>query len=202
MRQGVFTLAAGQLRSKINKQKKKQNPAAPKTNHEIHNRSATATTSRQRGTKHVPSVIPYSPASIDPWFVEIGLVQLSQTAKTTNVTHATYRQTYTQIKCWNPVQTPGWSGFSPCRHYGTTIFYSNVFWSGTVFFDMAHCMVQCTWFLVVEYTSGSSIYMMRYCIHVLKFPRQWETLLITRPFFAYRQKNLIIPGYVQGAIIS
>ena len=36
--------------------------------------------------KHVPRVSPYSPASIDPGFVEIGFVQLSQSVKTTNVT--------------------------------------------------------------------------------------------------------------------
>ena len=30
---------------------------------------------------------PYSPASVDPGFLEIGLVQLSQSVKTTNVTH-------------------------------------------------------------------------------------------------------------------
>ena len=42
---------------------------------------ATATTLRRRATKHVPRVRPYSPASIDPGFVEIGLVQLSQSAK-------------------------------------------------------------------------------------------------------------------------
>ena len=54
----------------------------------LHNSSpATATTSRRRATKHVPRVSPYSPASIDPGFVEIGLVQLSQSVKTTNVTH-------------------------------------------------------------------------------------------------------------------
>ena len=33
---------------------------------------------RRRATKHVPRVSPYSPASIDPGFVEIGHVQLSQ----------------------------------------------------------------------------------------------------------------------------
>ena len=38
-------------------------------------------------TKHVPRVSPYSPAFVDPGFVEIGLVQLSRSAKTTNVTH-------------------------------------------------------------------------------------------------------------------
>ena len=35
--------------------------------------------------KHVPRVSPHSPASIDPGFVEISLVQLSQSVKTTNV---------------------------------------------------------------------------------------------------------------------
>ena len=66
------------------------NPAALKTHHEIHIGPATATTSRRRATKHVPRVSPYSPASIDPGFVEIGLVQLSQSVKTTNVIrHAT-----------------------------------------------------------------------------------------------------------------
>ena len=48
-------------------------------------------------TKHVPRVSPYSPASIDPEFVEIGLVQLSQSVKTTNVTH-TLTQTDGLIK--------------------------------------------------------------------------------------------------------
>ena len=57
------------------------------THHETHISRATATTSRQIATKHAPRVSPCSPASIDPGFVEIGLVQLSQTVKTTNVTH-------------------------------------------------------------------------------------------------------------------
>ena len=43
--------------------------------------------SRWHARKHVPSVSPYSPASIDPEFVEIGHVQLSLSVKTTNVTH-------------------------------------------------------------------------------------------------------------------
>ena len=42
------------------------------------------TTSRRRAKKHVPRVSPCSPASIDTGFVEIGLVQLSQSVKTTN----------------------------------------------------------------------------------------------------------------------
>ena len=65
---------------------KHENPAAPKTHHEIHNTPATATTSRRLATRHVPPVSPYSPASIDPGFVGIGLQQLSQSGKTTNVT--------------------------------------------------------------------------------------------------------------------
>ena len=67
--------------------KKHENPAAPTTHHEIHSSPATATTSTRRALKHVPRVSPYSPASIDPGFVEIGLVQLSQSVKMTNVTH-------------------------------------------------------------------------------------------------------------------
>ena len=49
--------------------------------------------SRQRATKRVPRVSPYLPDSIDPVFMAIGLVQLSQSVKTTNVTH-TDRRTY------------------------------------------------------------------------------------------------------------
>ena len=61
--------------------------APPKKKHEIHISPATATNSRRRAAKHVPRVSPRSPASIDPGFVEIGLVQLSQSVKTMNVTH-------------------------------------------------------------------------------------------------------------------
>ena len=65
--------------------KLKLNPAPPKTHHEIHSSPAIATTSRRRATKHAPCVSPYSPASIDPGFVEIGSAQLSQSVKTTHV---------------------------------------------------------------------------------------------------------------------
>ena len=75
-------------------EKNTKNPAAPRTHHEIHSNPATGTTSRRRGMKHVPRVRPHSPASIDPGFVEIGLVQLSQSVKTTNVTH-THAHTHT-----------------------------------------------------------------------------------------------------------
>ena len=67
--------------------KKNTNPAAPKTHHEIHSSPATATTSGRRATKHVPRASPYSLASVDLGFVEIGLVHLSQAVKTTHVTH-------------------------------------------------------------------------------------------------------------------
>ena len=69
------------------KKRKKRNPAAPKTHHEIHSSPATATTPRRHVTKHVPRVRPHSPGSIDPRFVEMSLVQLSQSVKTTNVKH-------------------------------------------------------------------------------------------------------------------
>ena len=64
-----------------------QKIAPPKTHDEIYSRPATATNSRRRAAKHVPRVRPHLPASIDPWFVKIGLVQLSLSVKMTNVTH-------------------------------------------------------------------------------------------------------------------
>ena len=73
-------------RKKIGKKNPKKS-AATKIHHKIHSSPATATTSRRLATKHVPHVSPYSPASIDPGFAEIGLVQLPQSVKTTNVTH-------------------------------------------------------------------------------------------------------------------
>ena len=73
-------------------EKTTRNPAAPKTHHEMHSSPAIATIRRRRVIKHVPRVSPHSPASTDPGFVEIGLVQLSQSVKTTNVTH-THRHT-------------------------------------------------------------------------------------------------------------
>ena len=89
MSQDGLILAVGRVRSKkkIEKNKNNKKSTPPKTHHDIHSSPATATTSRQRATKHAPRVSSYSPASIDPGFVEIGLVQLSQSVKTTNVTH-------------------------------------------------------------------------------------------------------------------
>ena len=100
MRQGGLTLATGRVRSKKKKQSKK-NPkktAPPKSHHESHSSPATKTKSTRRETNHVPRSSPYLLASIDAEFVEIGLVQLSQSVKTTNVTHTltdTHRQTHT-----------------------------------------------------------------------------------------------------------
>ena len=90
MRQGGLIPAAGRVRSK-KKQKTKKNTekksAPPKTHHDIHSSPATATTSRRHVMKQVLRVRPHSPASIDPEFVEISLVQLSKSVKTLNVTH-------------------------------------------------------------------------------------------------------------------
>ena len=75
MRQGGLVLAAGRVRSKKkNEKKKRKKNAPPETHHEIHSRPATAINSRRRAAKHVPRVSPFSPASIDPGFVEIGFV--------------------------------------------------------------------------------------------------------------------------------
>ena len=72
---GGLILAAGRVRSKKKKMKKTpEKSAPPETHHEIHSRPATASNWRRNATKHVPRVSPYSPASIDPGFVEIGLV--------------------------------------------------------------------------------------------------------------------------------
>ena len=70
-----------------NRKKKHEKIRPTQNTYEIHRNPTTATTSRRRATKRVPRVSPYSPASIDPGFVEIGLVQFSQSVKTTNVTH-------------------------------------------------------------------------------------------------------------------
>ena len=77
---GGLILAVGRVRSKKNKIeiKNMKKIAPPKTHHDVHSSPATATTSRRRATKHVQRVSLYSLASIDPGFVEIGLVQLSQ----------------------------------------------------------------------------------------------------------------------------
>ena len=72
---------------KNRKTKIKKKFAPPKTQHEIHSSTATATTSRRHAKNHVPRVSPYSPVSVDTGFVEIGLVQLSRSVKMAIVTH-------------------------------------------------------------------------------------------------------------------
>ena len=74
-------------KKKIGNKKHGKKSASPKTHHEIHNSPATASNSRPHVRKHVPRVSPYTLASINPVFVEIGLVQLSQSLKKTNVTN-------------------------------------------------------------------------------------------------------------------
>ena len=74
-------------RKKKNPKKIAEKSAPPETHHEIHSSPATASNSRRHARAYVPRVSPYSPVSIDPEFMEIGLVKLSQSAKTTNVTH-------------------------------------------------------------------------------------------------------------------
>ena len=81
MRQGGLILAAGRVRSK-NKKKIRPTQNTPRNLQQPGDRDHLETA--RRNTSHVSS---YSFASIDPGFVEIGLVQLSQSAKTTNVTH-------------------------------------------------------------------------------------------------------------------
>ena len=93
MTHGGLILATGRVHSNKKTKKKQRITAAPKTHHGVHGSRATATISRWRATKRIPRVSPYSPTSVDPGFVEIGLVQLSQSVKTTNVTH-TDRHTY------------------------------------------------------------------------------------------------------------
>ena len=91
---GGLIPATGRVRSKKKNRKKNKKKITPsKTYHESHSSPATVTTSRRCTKNHVPCVSQYSPAFIDTGFVEIGLVQLSQSAKTTNVKHTlTHRQ--------------------------------------------------------------------------------------------------------------
>ena len=72
---------------KNRKKNTEKKSAPPKTHHEIHSSPATASNSIRHTTKHVPRVSPYSPAFIDPGFVQIGLVPLSQLEITTNLAH-------------------------------------------------------------------------------------------------------------------
>ena len=91
--QGDLILAGGLVRSKKQKvEKKKHENFHPRRRHHECHSPATVTNSIQRATKHVQSVSPYSFASIGPAVEEIGLAQVTQSVKTTNVT-STHRQT-------------------------------------------------------------------------------------------------------------
>ena len=115
---------AGCIRWKKKYEKKtRKNPTPPKTHNEIHSSPASATTSRRRATKHVPRVSPYSPASIDPEFVEMGLLQLSQSCK--NDECYTHRQTDRQTDR----QTN--SKMAPCTHPGTSREVNEARWPHT-----------------------------------------------------------------------
>ena len=98
------------VRSKNKRNRKKHEKIRPtRTHHEIHCLE-TATTSRRRGTKHVPRVGPYSPASIDPELWESLSSRSRNQSRPINITHAR-RQTNRQT---NEIMTP-------CTHPGTKI---------------------------------------------------------------------------------
>ena len=67
------------MRSKkeIGKIQNNKKSTPPKTHHDIHSSPATVTTSRRHATRHIPRVSSYTPTSIDPGFVEVGLVHPS-----------------------------------------------------------------------------------------------------------------------------
>ena len=74
-------------KKKSKKQNTEKKSAPPETHHEIHSSPATASNSGRHARKHVPRVSPYSLVCIDPEFVEIDVVRLSQSIKTTDLTH-------------------------------------------------------------------------------------------------------------------
>ena len=97
------------------------------------------TTSRRHATKHVPRVSPYSSAFIDPGFVEIGLLQLSQSVTTTNVTHIqtdtltdgqTDRQTDRKTDKINDgaLYAPRYEAFLPYRQNGLFLIINMYLW--------------------------------------------------------------------------
>ena len=77
IRQCGLMLAAGRGRSKKKKNRKKNPPHPKRTTKSTAARRPCPTRDGMRG-KHVSRISPYSPASIDLGFVEIGHVQLSQ----------------------------------------------------------------------------------------------------------------------------
>ena len=91
MKQDGLILAAGRVRSK--KKKIEEKKSKKKKHRKIFPTQNTPRNPQQPGHRvqletacdeHAPRVSPFSPDSIDPGFVEIGLVQLSQSVKATN----------------------------------------------------------------------------------------------------------------------
>ena len=80
--------------------------APPKTYHGVHSSPVTACNSRRHAMKHVPRASPFCLDAIDLEFVQIGLVQLLQSVKTTNSMLHTSTHTDRLIKYWHPVRTP------------------------------------------------------------------------------------------------
>ena len=80
MRQGGFILHVDRVRSKKkNRKKQKQQKIHPAQNTPRYpQQPGDRDHLERRATRHIPRVSPYTPASIDPGFVEIGHVQLSQ----------------------------------------------------------------------------------------------------------------------------
>ena len=87
------------------KKTKKIKNTPPKKHHDIYISPVTATNSRRRVTKHLSRASPYSPGSVNLVFVEIGLVQLSQSVNTTNIAH-TRTHTDRLVRLWHPLRTP------------------------------------------------------------------------------------------------
>ena len=98
MRQDRLVLAAGRVRSKKKKNRKKKDKKSrpientPRNPHQPGDRDHLETARR----KHAPRVSPYSPVSIDAGFVEIGVVQHSQSVKTTNSMSHTLAHAHTR----------------------------------------------------------------------------------------------------------
>ena len=87
MRQCGLILAAGRVRSK--KTKRKINTKSRRTQSTPRNPQQPGDRDHLETACDVTRLMlsPYSPTYIDPGFVQIGLVQLSHSVKTMNVTH-------------------------------------------------------------------------------------------------------------------
>ena len=93
MTQGGLILSAGCVRSK--KTERKQNTKSRRTQSTPRNPQQPGDRDHLETACDVTRLMlsPYSPTYIDPGFVQIGLVQLSHSVKTTNVTYTVNRRT-------------------------------------------------------------------------------------------------------------